>query len=205
MKWQVIDKTAARAPTKGTYSQWKPQLAHEGGSRCVYCCIPESKFGGIRNFHVEHYKPKSIFPLLTNEYRNLFYACGICNIFKSDDWPAEHQPGSYTRAAYPDPSLVSYSDFLDVDELSGTVVSQTFTGKYLIERLHLNRPQMIGVRAMSALLSRIDAARRELQELWEAGAINDSDNGEVTDLLFALLAMALRYSDAKPYGADQLR
>lgn len=205
MKWQLIDKTAVQIPTGGTYSQWKPQLAREGGSRCVYCCIPESKFGGSRNFHVEHYRPKSIFPKLTNEYGNLFYACGICNIFKSDDWPADHQLGSYTRAAYPDPSLVNYSDFLNVDEPSGMVESQTFTGRYVIERLHLNRPQMVGLRAMSALVGRIDVAKKELQELWEAGAVHDNNKDEVMDLLFALVGMWKKVSEAKPYSVDQLR
>lgn len=205
MRWQVIDKTRAQVPTKGTYSQWKPQLAKEGNSRCVYCCIPESKFGGSRNFHVEHYRPKSIFPHLTNEYGNLFYACGICNIFKSDDWPAEHVSGSYLSAAYPDPSLVDYSDFLEIDEPSGGVRSSTFTGKYLIERLHLNRPQMVGLRAMSALFGRIDAAHNTIRELWEAGAVDNSNRDEVVALLSAHYLMARKYSETRPYGADQLR
>jgi uncharacterized protein (TIGR02646 family) len=205
VKWQVIDKTAAQVPTTGTYSQWKPQLAREAGDRCVYCCIPESKFGGSRNFHVEHYRPKSSFPKLTNEYGNLFYACGICNIFKSDDWPGDHQVGNYAAPAYPDPSLVNYNDFLSIDEPSGTVESQTFTGKYVIERLHLNRPQMIGLRAMWTLFGRIDAAEQELRQLWESGAITDNNKEEVTKLLFELFEMARKYSEAKPYGADQLR
>lgn len=205
MKWRVIDKTSAQIPATGTYSQWKPQLAREGGSRCVYCCIPESKFGGSRNFHVEHYRPKSIFPDLTNEYRNLFYACGICNIFKSDDWPAEHMLGNYRIAAYPDPSLVSYGEFLEVEATTGTVRSATFTGKYLIERLHLNRPQMIGLRLMSTLFMRIDAAHSAIRELWETGAVNETNRQEVIELLLAHYQMARKYSEARPYGADQLR
>lgn len=205
MKWELIDKSGAKIPTTGTYSNWKPQLAFEGGSRCVYCCIPESKFGGSRNFHVEHYKPKSLFPKLTNDYGNLFYACGICNIFKSDHWPSGHQVGDYTSAAYPDPSLVCYGDFLTVDEHSGMVVSQVFTGKFVIERLHLNRPQMIGLRAVSALMARIRAAKDDIEKLWAAGEIQADNKDEVTDLLFALVKMLERVSDAKPYGADQLR
>ena len=205
MRWQVVDKTSAAIPTKGTYSQWKAQLAREGGSRCVYCCIPESKFGGSRNFHVEHYRPKSIFPQLTNEYGNLFYACGICNIFKSDDWPAEHVLGNYLSAAYPDPSLVNYSDFLEVSESSGKVESATFTGKYMVERLHLNRPQMVGLRAMSALFSRIDASHNEILELLAAGAVNDGNMDEVIALISDHFKMARKYSETKPYEADQLR
>lgn len=205
MKWRIVDKTTAKIPTTGIYNQWKPQLAKEAGSQCVYCCIPESKFGGIRNFHVEHYRPKSLFPALTNVYGNLFYACGVCNIFKSDDWPSEHADGRYDLAAYPDPSIVDYSSFLQVDDLSGKVSSDTFTGKYLIERLHLNRPQMIGLRAVTSLFARIDATTKDIRELWDAGKIADADKAAVTDLLFALYEVSRKFSEAKPYGPDQLK
>lgn len=205
MKWRIVDKANSTAPVGGNYSQWKPQLSREGGAQCVYCCIPESKFGGIRNFHVEHYRPKSIFPELTNVYGNLFYACGVCNVFKSDDWPSDPENGKYDVAYYPDPSIVDYCNFLEIDEFSGLVMSKTLTGKYLIERLHLNRPQMIGLRAVAALFSRIDAATNEIQELLQAGAIPESDKDEVVGLLICLYNMARKYSEARPYGPEQLR
>ncbi len=205
MRWRLVDKSGATIPTSGTYSQWKPQLAIEAGSQCVYCCIPESKFGGLRNFHVEHYRPKSIFPTLTNDYGNLFFACGVCNIFKSDDWPSEHQVGRYDVPAYPDPSKVNYSDFLSVNPRTGMAFSTSFAGNYIIQRLHLNRPQMVGLRAMSALFARMDQAHAEIASLIESDAVPAEDIRDVMALLSDLLKMARKYSEARPYGADQLK
>ena len=59
-------KEKTQQPTKGKYSDWKEILAEEGFNQCVYCAIPDACFGGIRNFHVEHYRPKSKFKKLEN-------------------------------------------------------------------------------------------------------------------------------------------
>jgi hypothetical protein len=72
MRWRRIPKEKYQAPQKGTYSDWKPQLAKEGFQQCVYCAVGEPAFGGFRNFHVEHYRPKKKFAQLENDYANLF-------------------------------------------------------------------------------------------------------------------------------------
>lgn len=205
MKWRLIDKANSKPPTSGTYRQWKPQLSQEAGRQCVYCCIPESKFGGLRNFHVEHYRPKSLFPHLENEYNNLFFACGICNIFKSDDWPAEPQVGTYSSAGYPDPSVEDYCNFLELDEFSGEVRSNVFTGKYIIERLHLNRPQMVGLRSVNSLLKKLDAAAEEISNLIEMHEIPNEDKDEIIALLNSFYKLSRKFSEARPYSEDQLR
>src|SRR5690606_2049579 len=103
------------------YSDWKPELAREGFHQCVYCTISDASFGGIRNFHVEHYKPKGLaqFAHLENDFSNLFYACAICNTFKSDDWtdPVD----DYSVGCYPDPSKKSYAELFNVDYSSAVV------------------------------------------------------------------------------------
>lgn len=144
MKWQLIVKTPANYPSKGTYKDWKSLLADEGGHRCVYCSISESHFGGFRNFHVEHYKPKGDkrFAHLENDYSNLFYACAICNSFKSDDWPNDPTL-DFCTDAYPDPSKVNYTDLFEVDYHSGVVNGKNVCGRYIIYKLFLNRPQLI--------------------------------------------------------------
>ncbi len=105
MKWKRVPKENCKQPTTGTYSDWKEILAEEGFHQCVYCAIPEPRFGGIRNFHVEHYRPKSLkrFQKLTNDIRNLYFACAICNTFKGDDWPAEPDAQFHSHC-FPDPS-----------------------------------------------------------------------------------------------------
>ena len=67
MNWKRVPKEKSNQPAKGTYSDWKVDLSKEGFHQCVYCTITEHSFGGIRNFHVEHFKPKSVFPELLNQ------------------------------------------------------------------------------------------------------------------------------------------
>jgi hypothetical protein len=144
MQWFRIPKESSTKPNTGKYySDWKEPLSIEGRGQCVYCTISLRSFGGIRNFHVEHYRPKGAnkFPELENEYSNLFFACSICNGFKGDDWKSE--PSTYLdNNAYPDPSKVNYSEFLFQTNLY-LIDSKYITGRYIIQKLFLNRPQLI--------------------------------------------------------------
>jgi len=205
VKWRIIDKKSVVAPAKGSYSDWKPQLAKEAAEQCVYCCIHESKFGGMRNFHVEHLRPQSIFPDLTNTYENLFYACGVCNIYKSNDWPGDHSPGDFSKPAYPDPSAIDYGTFLSVDSSTGFAISDTLTGKYLIERLHLNRPHVVGLRMLASVMSRVHEIYDEMEMLHGAGEIPLGEKDAVLSALFELRALMKNLGEVKPYGAEQLK
>ena len=53
--------------------------------KCCYCerRLPET--GHLKA--VEHFRPKSIFPELRNEWRNLLLACSQCNGYKADKFP----------------------------------------------------------------------------------------------------------------------
>ena len=113
MKWIKVVTPRAQ-PTEGDHRSWKPQIACDCGHRCVYCAISEAQYGGLDNFHVDHFRPKSRFKELANNIGNLFLACGICNRFKSDDWPAEPCPRN-SRPAYPDPSVHDYAMLFAVD------------------------------------------------------------------------------------------
>lgn len=138
-------------------------------------------------FHVEHYRPKSRFAELANEYRNLFYACPICNCFKGDDWPCE-PVGDHSLAAYPDPGGVDYNCLFCVDEVTGRVEGVNVAGRYLAEKLYLNRPQLVVERRLAQIRSRLadvaaslDSVSRSLQSL---------DSNEARRLL-AMLVPAL--------------
>lgn len=49
------------------------------------CCYCEKKVGeGITDMHVEHFKPKSLYPLKVVEWDNLFPSCADCNRSKLD-------------------------------------------------------------------------------------------------------------------------
>lgn len=179
MRWIKIDKRTPGPPGTGTtYRDWKPNLADEGEYQCVYCALHEKALGGFWNFHVEHYRPKSKFPGLTNDYGNLFYACAICNTFKSNDWPAEPDD-ALEVACYPDPSVVDYNAIFTVDD-RGLICGGNVAARYMVEKIYLNRPQLILERrdcylqdtcdsvderlndAAEQLMSRTDAGSREL-------------------------------------------
>jgi len=153
MNWKKIEKAPGKKPPTGTYSDWKPLLAEEGFNQCVYCAIPESLLGGIRNFHVEHYRPKSKFSNLENDYSNLFYACPICNTFKSNDWPSEPVE-DHSVASYPNPSEVDYNTLFESDTQKGLIKGKNVAAKYIQEKMFLNRPQLITERRVHFLLNR---------------------------------------------------
>jgi hypothetical protein len=160
-KWRIIPKHLRKeepAP-RGTYKDWKALLAEEGEHRCVYCAIPDSRLGGVYCFHVEHFEPKSKAPARINDWSNLFYSCPICNVFKGNDWPSRESP-----VAYADPSLVDY-ETLFLRRPGGIIEGQTPAAGYMLERLYLNRPQLVLEREEAELRSRLAEAREILRLL----------------------------------------
>lgn len=144
MVWFRIEKEKSVPPKYGkNYWDWKEYLSKEGKEQCVYCTINIRSFGGIRNFHVEHYKPKAEdkFPQLINDILNLYFSCSICNSFKGDEWP-NNPSVALDNKSFPDPSKVNYSDFLKWND-KFLIESDKVTGTYLIQQLFLNRPQLI--------------------------------------------------------------
>lgn len=203
MRWRRIDKSKAVQPTSGSYADWKPALAEEAAHQCVYCCILEAHFGGQRNFHVEHYRPKSRRPDLRDVYSNLFFACAICNVLKGDDWPAEPGKG-FDYPHYPDPSLTDYAEFLTADVKTAEVSGSNVAARYLIARLHLNRPQILRNRKLQLLSEELMKLHTALKE-----AMADDENKDDFQQLGLLLAgiAELFYGmwKAIPYEAGETR
>lgn len=179
MNWKRIPKENTEQPIKGTYKDWKPILASEGFHQCVYCSISEADFGGIRNFHVEHFRPKrnKRFSKLENVISNLFYSCAICNCFKSNDWPNDPNP-ELNIACYPDPSVVDYSNIFDIDINTALLDGKNVASKYILNKLFLNRPQLIINRREKLVEKRYNEvtqkAHNQVEEL-----IQFAQNGEI--------------------------
>lgn len=140
MNWKQIDKDK-RIQNKGVYTAWKQQISDECYNQCVYCSIHENPWGGIDHYHIDHFRPQSKFKTLKNEITNLYYACPICNKFKSDDW--QNEPDNLNVICYPDPSDYNYNDLFIVDTSNYKLVGSYVSSQYLINRLYLNRPQLI--------------------------------------------------------------
>lgn len=132
-------------PQHKKYKDYKCYLREDFVYRCVYCTIHENEFGGPRSYHVEHFRPKGVerFAHLITDYGNLLYACQVCNPFKGDAWPSDNpiEDGK----GFIDPCEYDYDEHFrlaDGDELVGL----SGVGRYMVERLHLNRMQLIKLR-----------------------------------------------------------
>jgi uncharacterized protein (TIGR02646 family) len=83
----VLIKRHQNPPSGKKYQYYKPFLRIDFDYRCAYCKSREVVEGGSKKFHIDHYKPKSKFIKLINDYFNLFYSCSECNNAKNDFWP----------------------------------------------------------------------------------------------------------------------
>lgn len=209
MKWKRIPKENSVQPKKGTYHDWKGILAQEGSFQCVYCAIHENSFGGIRNFHVEHYRPKSTFRSLEHDITNLFYACAICNTFKGDDWPGDPLP-DFSNPAYPDPAKIDYNDlFINATNVS-VLEGKFIASKYLIEKLYLNRPQLIVARRWSASISKLQGVHQFAKSL--TAALISCKKSEANGYLGRLIKVLIKISELqsaihelRPYDTEDIK
>lgn len=197
MKWPNLFGKQRNQPATGRWHDWKQSICDDCEGRCIYCAIAEARFGGMRNFHVEHFRPKVRFPHLADDIRNLYLACAICNVLKCDDWPAE-PAADHSLPAYPDPSLVDYNALFEVVPTTHEIRSPSVAGTYVIERMALNRAQLIIERRLSAVQAQI----AEFND-WIDSALNTLTPEELREALEILNAVARAQSDAftkaRPY------
>jgi len=134
-----------KTPRYSDYRRYKPYLRRDFIYQCAYCRIHEAEFGGHHNFQIDHFRPQSLFPELLSEYSNLYYACSICNNYKSDTWPTEEQMKQGRRfldlcADDYDAHFEQLSDF--------TLRCKSEPARYTLAQLRLNRPQLVQLRQM---------------------------------------------------------
>jgi len=213
MKWKRIPKENSTQPASGKYSDWKHELADEGCHQCVYCALHDATFGE-RNFHVEHYKPKSIyrFKHLEHIFSNLFYACPVCNIFKGDSWPRAPRK-DHSIEAYPNPSKCDYSELFEDPRGSGQIRGRYVASRFHVARLHLNREQLVIERRifynrerMKSLDAFFESIKDQLAEQARAG-----DQSAIRfvlrllDLYKNMRSLESQLSETPTYTAQQLR
>lgn len=203
MRWLNLVGKQRIAPAQGTWQEWKQVIADHCGAQCVYCAISEARFGGIRNFHIEHFRPKVRFPKLENDIRNLYLACSVCNVLKCDDWPAEPK-ANHTVPAYPDPSLVDYNTIFLVSGTTHEIESSTVAGQYVIERILLNRPQLIVERWLASVFQLLTQ-----YEVWIKRFVDHMTHSELkatTKILLEISRTRGKLLQARPYrDADTKR
>lgn len=180
MNWRQIDKSK-RIQNKGVYTTWKQQISEECFKQCVYCSIHENPWGGIDHYHIDHFRPKSKFKTLKNDITNLYYSCPICNKFKSDDW--QNEPNSLDIICYPDPGDYNYSELFKIDTSNHKLIGKYVASTYLINRLYLNRPQLVYERREYFLKLKAEALIIDTKKLVEL-----SDDLELIKQAFQCIA-----------------
>ncbi len=139
--------TRRQAPPKfATYRSYKPYLRLDFEQRCAYCEFKEIMVGTSRNFVVEHFQPRCVAPDLECEYSNLYYACNVCNSFKSDHWPSDVELRAGFYFVDPCNSTPYREHYLERDD--GVLFPITRAGLYTSSHLQLNREQLVALRRL---------------------------------------------------------
>lgn len=121
--------------------------------RCGYCGVGEGDAGA--ELTLDHHRPSSKGGLDVEE--NYIYCCHACNGRKSDYWSTDPE----TRL--PHPGRERMEDHIR-EEPDGTLVPLTKPGATLIDRLRLNRPQLVVNRLMRKFLQASQSNGGELLE-----------------------------------------
>lgn len=77
------NKIPDNVKNKYNHPDIKEALIQETHGKCMYC---ESYISAVTPEHIEHYRPKAIYPQKTFEWNNLGLSCPWCNIKKSNSF-----------------------------------------------------------------------------------------------------------------------
>jgi len=209
--WEVIEKHKTALPESvSAYREYKPYLREEANKKCVYCAINESYLGGADSFHVEHFRPKSLdsFKHLIKEYSNLFYTCAICNRFKSNDWPADPNE-RFDIPFYIDPNLNNYNDFFKLSA-DYTILGNNIPALYMIERINLNRPQLINARRETFLRKAFPSIYQIFNDLLNDLVDLNDERGkellkEALELIQKIMNLWSSEKDSSQYEPDEIK
>ncbi|HDV6632356.1 TPA: HNH endonuclease [Legionella pneumophila] len=148
------------------YKKYKPKLREEFSYACAYCETRETELGGSQSFHIDHYRPKKIFPELTYSYNNLIYACRNCNQYKSDFWPKFRQLilGNIIFNPRPIGNIKKH-----IDTSSNKWTGKTNSGLWSIKRLRLDSNILIKRRERRATFEK---AIKRLKSIYEENEKN---------------------------------
>ncbi len=121
--------------------------------RCGYCGTTEVDAGG--ELTADHFHPRSRSGAHAPD--NWVYACITCNDYKGNHW----QPDSVHRILHP--LRDDLTEHIREDE-DGRLVGLTETGRFHIERLQLNRPQLVVQRQRNRQLQELHQRLTQLEE-----------------------------------------
>ena len=141
---------AGKTEFPAIWGKQKEIIAAMSHRKCVYCEVP---INARRAAHVEHFKPKALFPLLAYEWTNYFLGCPGCNGAKADKWPRR---GGYVRPDQGDPGR----HFVFSEDGSVKAVKPSGSAARTVEDFDLRRTWLADQRKQNveAMLKMLNAA-----------------------------------------------
>ena len=158
------------------YRKTRPYLRRDFGRRCAYCLVHDEEIGeGF--FVIDHFLPRARGG--THDYANLYYACMVCNSIKHDTWPSteEHADG----IGFCDPCQEwDYGVHFVESPQSGELSQETVKGDYHIDKLRLNRVELIEKRRYrNELIALVETVKKAMNH----GNLSNADADKLRDKL----------------------
>jgi hypothetical protein len=147
----------------------REQVRHRAHGACEFCGITEIDAGGMLT--IDHFQPRT--KAGSDTLENLIYACVACNQYKQDYWPRTE-----TAPILWNPRQESASQHF-VEQENGELTALTPTGVFTIQRLRLNRSQLIAARQRRQEQLQVE---RLLQRYQELTTLQAQINIQLTDL-----------------------
>jgi HNH endonuclease len=147
----------------------RAQVRRRAECACEFCGISETNSGN--QLTIDHFRPRS--KSGSDDLENLIYACNACNQYKQDYWPrTETSPRLWNPRQEP-----AGQHFLE--QADGQLTPLTPTGEFTINRLRLNRSQLIAARQQR---NQQQQTERLLQSYQEITTLLAQSNRQITNL-----------------------
>ena len=157
------------------YSHYRVEIAEDCRHRCVYCDSKAEEVGGAEAMQLDHFRPESLpeFEHLINDPRNIHYACGRCNLWKSYWWPARGSNGTHNGSeGFVDPFAEDRRAYFEVAS-DGSIRPLRAPAGYMIRLLRLDRVFLRKVRELRILKHLWSQRLREMRRRADAGEVPD--------------------------------
>ena len=144
----MIFRRSPDVPPLNDYRAYRDTyLRPDFGYRCAYCLAHEFYFLQGDGGEIDHFRPLHArdhdFSHLKNEYGNLYWTCGQCNLEKGNFWPSDAEYAEGFR--FLDPCLEDHDDHWDTCA-DGTLIAKTNIGRYTIRFVRLDRQRLNALR-----------------------------------------------------------
>ncbi|WP_337922149.1 HNH endonuclease [Vibrio cholerae] len=121
----------------------KNEMMKDHNGQCVYCgknmCSPSEAV-------LDHFLPKSIYPEVALDRKNLVLACRDCNAIKSNKFPVDEEGNGLLL----NPNVDDLSEHIQQSK-NGLLKGLTERGNIMIDVLNLNRASLVEQRLLKVI------------------------------------------------------